>query len=210
MPFDRFDVQDDLQQVIDADDMPDKTLQQTLAQLIAQANDVQQQLDQRRAKIVQLEQKMTALSFQQPATESIQQQLADVCQQAQMLEQQVLRLKAGIAAASDRVISIEQRDTNGADFAIPGKTTETSGRQPILDSLVVSNNTQVQNTSSGHLRLQQWPGRDAPVLKGTASSTRFTLLEGPLSADDHTWWRIRTSDGREGWIAGEKLVVHPN
>lgn len=210
MPSDILGMKDNPQEGRSVEHLPGQTLQHTLANLIAQMNDVQQQLDQRCAKIAQLERKMTSLPFQQPAAESIQHQLADVRQQAQMLEQQVLRLKAGIAAASDRVTSIEQRDPNGADFAIPGKTTETSGRKPILDSLAVGDNTRVQNTSSGHLRLHQWPGCDAPLLKGTASSTQFTLLEGPLSADDHTWWRIRTSDGREGWIAGEELMAHPD
>jgi SH3-like domain-containing protein len=38
----------------------------------------------------------------------------------------------------------------------------------------------------------------------------MTLLEGPESRDNHTWWRIRTTDGREGWVAGEDLRAQPD
>lgn len=29
----------------------------------------------------------------------------------------------------------------------------------------------------------------------------MTLLSGPQQADGHGWWNIRTTDGREGWVA---------
>jgi hypothetical protein len=37
----------------------------------------------------------------------------------------------------------------------------------------------------------------------------MTLLEGPVQDDGYPWWRIRTVDGREGWVAGTELVTSP-
>lgn len=47
--------------------------------------------------------------------------------------------------------------------------------------------------------------RDRPALGGSIRSQlsegeTLDLLEGPLLAEGYNWWRIRTGQGREGWI----------
>lgn len=35
---------------------------------------------------------------------------------------------------------------------------------------------------------------------------QLTVLDGPEQEEGYRWWRIRTSDGREGWVPDEGLM----
>ncbi|MDZ4720790.1 MAG: SH3 domain-containing protein [Roseiflexaceae bacterium] len=59
------------------------------------------------------------------------------------------------------------------------------------------------------LRRRSAPGLSSDVLDALAPGTQLALLEGPSDADGHHWWKVRVADGREGWVAGEELVVKP-
>jgi tetratricopeptide (TPR) repeat protein/uncharacterized protein YgiM (DUF1202 family) len=54
-------------------------------------------------------------------------------------------------------------------------------------------------------------GRSNELLFQLEPNVTVTLLEGPVEADGFDWWKIRTSDGREGWvvdrIAGIRILV---
>jgi hypothetical protein len=39
-----------------------------------------------------------------------------------------------------------------------------------------------------------------------SSGVQLTVLDGPEQEEGYTWWRVRTSDGREGWVADEGLM----
>ncbi len=67
----------------------------------------------------------------------------------------------------------------------------------------------VQKAGGKNLRLRSAPGLDSTVLDGLAPGTQLTLLAGPNEKDGYPWWQIRTSDGREGWVAGTELVTTP-
>lgn len=183
-------------------------MQQMLHGLNDQIVAVQQQIDERNADITALEQQLGQAQAEQRDTTDLRQHLDAVHAQVGELQSQVDRLKSGAAAASDRAISMERGASRGA--VIPGKTVETSSAQPMREDFTIGYTAQTQEVPGTTLQLHAAPGRDAQALKGLASSTRLTLLEGPVSADACTWWRVRTTDGREGWVAGEHLVAHPD
>lgn len=68
----------------------------------------------------------------------------------------------------------------------------------------------VRRAGGMNLRRRSGPSLGAGVHDGIAPGTKLSLLEGPINADGHVWWRIRTDDGREGWVAGEELVTQPD
>jgi Dyp-type peroxidase family len=59
-------------------------------------------------------------------------------------------------------------------------------------------------------RLREQPSLSGRILGALRPGTQMTLLEGPVPADGHLWWRIRTTDGREGWVAQGGLVPRPD
>ncbi|NJK79749.1 MAG: SH3 domain-containing protein [Chloroflexaceae bacterium] len=67
----------------------------------------------------------------------------------------------------------------------------------------------VRQEGGKNLNRRDNPGIGTNVLDSLPPGTALTLLEGPVPADNYTWWRIRTNDGREGWVAGEELVTQP-
>lgn len=75
--------------------------------------------------------------------------------------------------------------------------------------LAVGGTAYVQKAGGKNLRLRDAHGLDTNVIAGLPPGTQMTLLEGPVEDDGYPWWRIRTSDGREGWVAGTELVTHP-
>ncbi|NJN66464.1 MAG: SH3 domain-containing protein, partial [Chloroflexaceae bacterium] len=67
----------------------------------------------------------------------------------------------------------------------------------------------VRRAGGQNLNRRDAPGLNSQVLDHLPIGMRLTLLEGPNPADGYTWWRVRASDGREGWVAGEELVTQP-
>ena len=49
---------------------------------------------------------------------------------------------------------------------------------------------------------------DAAVLECVDDGTAVTVLEGPVEANDHTWWRV-AAPGGDGWAAGIYLEKPP-
>jgi hypothetical protein len=40
-------------------------------------------------------------------------------------------------------------------------------------------------------------------------NTYVTVVDGPVCADEWSWWRIRTDDGMEGWVSEGGDEVDP-
>jgi tetratricopeptide (TPR) repeat protein/SH3-like domain-containing protein len=57
----------------------------------------------------------------------------------------------------------------------------------------------VYTTAGDHLNLRSGPGLNFDILLKLERNTLVTLLEGPRKSDGYAWWRVRTSDGKEGW-----------
>lgn len=67
----------------------------------------------------------------------------------------------------------------------------------------------VREEGGKNLRRRSAPGTSSDVLDTLPPGTQVALLEGPTEADGYHWWKVRIGDGREGWVAGEELVVKP-
>lgn len=181
-------------------------IQTTLRTLADQNNQAEHQVAACQERVRQIEQELDHAPNEQHDDTALRQLLVEARIQMDTLEQQVDRIKAGIAAARDRAASLERSGTHNA---IPGKTVETSSSTPELEDFISDRRAGVQTAVGKTLRLHAGPSQEAQLLQGSALSTRLTLLEGPITADDYTWWKVRTIDGREGWVAGEELVSHP-
>ncbi len=91
----------------------------------------------------------------------------------------------------------------GAAEAAPAAPAPTPGM------LGVGVSAWVRNAGGKNLRLRDKPGLESNAFAGLPPGTQMTLLEGPVQDDGYPWWRIRVSDGREGWVAGTELVTSP-
>jgi hypothetical protein len=65
----------------------------------------------------------------------------------------------------------------------------------------------VQGTGGLGLRVRAEPSTQGRQVASAGEGDALTVIEGPREADDHTWWKVRTGEGEEGWAAGEFLVL---
>lgn len=66
-------------------------------------------------------------------------------------------------------------------------------------TLAVGGKVTVFTTEGDRLNMRSGPGLSFEIVHKLAKNTVVTLIEGPRKADGYVWWRIRTSDGLEGW-----------
>lgn len=65
--------------------------------------------------------------------------------------------------------------------------------------LTVNDTAVVFTTERDRLNVRSGPGLDFEIVTKLQRDSLVTLLEGPRKADGYAWWRIRMSDGTEGW-----------
>lgn len=51
------------------------------------------------------------------------------------------------------------------------------------------------------INVRNGPGTDERILGRIEINELFLVLEGPVCADDYAWYRIRSRNGLEGWLA---------
>lgn len=175
------------------DDESDKQIAQSLDGLAQRLATVEQNLNKRAGTITQLQGQIKDLTEDVAGAAKAQQQVQAVSQKLGQLQaslQQARAKKQAQAAAQPAA-------------AAPAATT------PAKPGLQVGVTAWVQKAGGKNLRLRDAAGLNSNAFDGLAPGTQLTLLEGPQSLDGYTWWRIRASDGREGWVAGEELVTTP-
>lgn len=59
--------------------------------------------------------------------------------------------------------------------------------------------------ADGPLNLRDAAGMDADVLFQLETGAAVEITDGPVSADDYTWFEVTTADDDTGWVAGEFL-----
>ena len=62
----------------------------------------------------------------------------------------------------------------------------------------------VQTTTGANLIARAAPGTDAPVRSQFPNGTVLQVIDGPVDADNYTWWRVQGSAG-DGWSVGAFL-----
>lgn len=190
-------------------DNEEKSEQQKLGETIKNLSDriyeLQKLLNQRNSEIDQLTMQLAeaqkqaaaakdAASVEQMTLSATQDALRDANARTRELEAQIAQLAKEKAALEAQAKSV------GA------AVTEMAGGKA---GLAVGVTAWVQKAGGKSLRRRSAPGLNSQVHDGLAPGTQLTLLEGPVAADGYHWWRIRATDGREGWVAGEELVTTP-
>jgi uncharacterized protein YgiM (DUF1202 family) len=67
-------------------------------------------------------------------------------------------------------------------------------------------------TAAGGLNYRESPSANAALLGQFGTGQLVTVLEGPVSADNFTWWRIDDGQANVGWAAegdGETVWLSP-
>ena len=64
-------------------------------------------------------------------------------------------------------------------------------------------NQQLQvNSTTGGLNLRTQPAQSAPVHRYVLNGEYVRVLAGPYDSEGYRWWRVQTSEGTQGWMAG--------
>ncbi len=143
-------------------------------------NEMRKEMAQMRQKLDQVEQ---AASAQEPDED---------------IEELTAAQQAEARAGAQRELEEARRRVQELDKAIGP-----------AEGLMVGNTAWVRKAGGKGLNRRDAPGLKSNVLDSLTIGSQLSLLEGPNPVDGYTWWRVRASDGREGWVAGEELVTQP-
>lgn len=132
--------------------------------------------------------------------------LEDANAQLEVLRKQLSELQSKqTAAPSQPDVKLTSADeAKGTPAALETKSERTIRR---LETGATAWVTQVGGLP---LRLRSGPSLEADVIDRLKPGTQLTLVEGPIFDTGHSWWRINVTDGRQGWVAGDQLVMQPD
>jgi hypothetical protein len=167
------------------------TLQQQLAAKTAEANGLRTQAAQNAGSAVALE---------------------DANAQLEVLRKQIAELQSKQSAEGSKPTA-EQGSKQGAAASQPSAVTLSSDENapaPAARRLDAGATAWVTQAGGLPLRLRSGPSLEADVIDRLKPGTQMTLMEGPIFDTGHSWWRINTTDGRQGWVAGDQLVLQPD
>lgn len=155
-------------------------------------NQMQTQLSKRAQEVQQLNKELEAAKADKKQSEATQKQLQ---------------------AMQKEMAALQQRLKEAEAQSVPAAPAPAASQQPVAaprpEGLAIGATAWVRKAGGKGLNRRSAPGINSTVHDSLNIGTQMTLLEGPLTADGYTWWRMRTSDGREGWVAGEELVTQP-
>jgi hypothetical protein len=161
-------------------------------------------LKEAQAQAQALQRQLTQLQSQNSAqTSADAAKLKEAQAQVQALQRQVSELNSKQGAAPQAPPPAAGQSKQGSAPAGQSKAVGAGG-------LAVGVSAWVTRAGGLPLRLRSGPSLEGQILDRLAPGTQMTLLEGPRQADGHAWWHIRTTDNREGWVAGEELRTQPD
>lgn len=123
---------------------------------------------------------------------------------------------AQIQALQGQLASVQQSTgTKVSDgISIGGKSGASSSgiaaTAPAAGGLAAGASAWVTRAGGLPLRMRSGPSLSESVIDRLQPGTQMTLQDGPTQADGHGWWHVRTSNGKEGWVAGEDLRTQPD
>ena len=94
--------------------------------------------------------------------------------------------------------------------AKPIRVTFGAGQAADCSTLAPNCDAWVTRKGGLSLRLRAGAGTGQAIVARLPVGTQLTLLGGPQPDGGLSWWRVRTVGGREGWVAGEELVLQPD
>jgi alanyl-tRNA synthetase len=178
------------------------------AEQTAQAmRNMSDQLAEKGKQIADLEDKLDAAEKDAAAKAQAEKALADAKAELAKMKMEAAKAKAAEAAAA---AASAKAAAAPAPAPTPAATPAAApAAAPAAGGLAVGVTAYVRQTGGKNLRLRNGPGLDTNAFAGLPPGTSMTLLEGPVQDDGYPWWRIRTVDGQEGWVAGTELVTSP-
>ena len=209
-----------------------KQMGEQMQNLSEQIGALQQQLAQKNAEVSGLQEQLKSKSTEADSGDALKLQRAQneidtLKQNLDMLQAQAKQATSAAGASTSSVASAAPGGTkSGASqsSAAPSGVATSSAvsssatpsgvassgiaqgaGQQSTHGLSVGGNAWVTRAGGLPLRLRSAPSLDGNILDRLAPGTQMTLLAGPQDGSGHSWWHIRTTDGREGWVAGEDL-----
>jgi photosynthetic reaction center cytochrome c subunit len=107
--------------------------------------------------------------------------------------------------------SLGVRVTGTEDIVVrPIRVTVGSGAVGVCTELAANCPAWITRQGGLRLRLRDAPSASGTILDALPIGTQVFLTGEPTSADNFTWWPVRTQGGREGFMAGEYLLPDPD
>lgn len=206
-----------------------KRMSQDLQNLSEQIGELKRDLNARNSEIERLKTDLEqARADSSTKASSDSKALKDAQLRVQSLQKQLERAEADDKAARETQSKVSALEKQLAELsagaqpptataqpdaqtgAVPATGTTEAAAPAAAPGLQAGATAYVAQAGGLPLRLRSRPGLNKDtVLDRLPPGTSMTLLDGPQDADGHSWWHIRTGDGREGWVAGEDLRTRP-
>lgn len=173
------------------------------------------QLAAKGKEIAELERQLEEAKKEALSGDKAEKALAEAQAKMRQMQAEMVKMQAEAAKAKAEAIKAASTPTDTPGVTKIGPSTPAAAplggaaEAPPAGGLAVGVTAFVRQTGGKNLRLRDGPGLNTNAFAGLAPGTSMTLLEGPLEKDNYPWWRIRTADGREGWVAGTELVTTP-
>lgn len=203
-----------------------KNLAEGAQKLSDQIVALQKQLNEKNAQLENMQKAQSQSATQDKADAA---KLKEAQAQAQALQRQLTQLQSQ-SATQDKTDAAKLKEAQSQVEALQRQVAELQGKQgaapqaapqapppaaaqpkaATTGGLAVGITAWVTRAGGLPLRLRSGPSLEGKILDRLAPGTQMTLQAGPQQADGHAWWHIRTTDNREGWVAGEELRTQPD
>ena len=185
------------------DDEEKRQMSEGMQSMSEQIGALSKQLADKNAEIERLQASAKSATADTAALQTARQQVDDLQKQLHELQRKVAEDQAAREAEAMAADLIRKQKADAQAKEVAAAPAPSGG-------LAVGGTAYVTRAGGMALRLRSAAGLNSEIAGRLNPGTEMQLLEGPRQADNHAWWRIRTSDGREGWVAGEELRTQPD